>query len=558
MALDLSQDRVIENLNQYLQWHNLPLKMSSKGVCNGLAIVYAKYILEGKRKEFWEILHYVAGEKVSQTPEQEEAVNQFVAEVIFSYKPEKYTQASNQTRAYETQKINNKPLKSDFDLPLVTNDTNWRKIFADINLQDDEVMLVRNQNHTITITKTNDRYEVYDPNYEEGSKFFSSETDLVDELHKNVFEYSSPEMGLLVSVITHPEKPARTNFPKVDAIYQQYVIADNVSQNAKIDNKSTSTIETAGYLNNADLARQLLILEKNKDNIFQAALIAARNNNPETLAVLIPELNEAQTQVIFLTLLISGRKEAFDAFVQTEGGKKVFDQFVKYTLSAKLIFNWAAKGGNAELLQQMIDAFKAHSTDLLGQPFTDKDVTQTLLAQTDDNTDAVMSAIGGKDPACLRLVLQKVDTADHPLDDKKKLDYLLFAIKRNHPMMVQNLVEKMSPDLLQTVSLSLSVVEKTDLGLLRTLQTYGMVFSEKAEAVIARKKHQPLGLLLSIEIARIKFTDFCKKVLFKNEGISYDENKFQFFAQQKKEKAPATNENDLANCDSPLPPIQAN
>ncbi|WP_019217070.1 hypothetical protein [Legionella tunisiensis] len=50
MAADLSQNQVIENLNQYLQWHNLPLEMNPDGVCNGLAIVYAKYILEGKKK----------------------------------------------------------------------------------------------------------------------------------------------------------------------------------------------------------------------------------------------------------------------------------------------------------------------------------------------------------------------------------------------------------------------------------------------------------------------------------------------------------------------------
>ncbi|KTC95293.1 ankyrin repeat-containing protein [Legionella feeleii] len=552
MAVDLSQNQVIENLNQYLQWHNLPLKMNSDGVCNGLAIIYAKYILEGKKGEFWKLMDYVAGKKISQN--EEESVNQFVAEVILSFKPDKYIKGLNQTRAYETQKINNKPLKSHFDLPLVTNDTNWRKIFADINLQNDEVMLVRTPNHTVTISKSNGQYEVYDPNYEDGPKFFSNETDLVTELRKNIFTYSTSEMGLLVSVVSHPEKPVRTNFPKVDSIYQQYLTTNNVSQKARADDIATSTIELAGYFDNADLARQLLVLEKDKDNIFQAAHIAAVNNNPATLTVLLPELNKEQTQIIFLTTLRCGRKEAFDAFIQTESGKKVFDKFVKDDVNAKFIFHNAARGGNPALLQQMIDAFKTHSSDIFGQPFTDSDVTRALLAKTKDK-DAVMSAIAGKDPACLRLVLEKVDTVANPLDNRKKLDYLLLAIKKNQPISVQILVENLSPALLQTVSLSLSVIEKTDLGLLNTLQSHGMVFSDKAQAVIAQKKHQSVGLLLSMGIALIKFTDFCREILFKNEGVSCDENKFQFFAQQQKvEKAKVTG--DLTNHDSP--PIQVN
>lgn len=555
MAVDLSQNQVIENLNKYLQWHNLPLEMNHDGVCNGLAVIYAKYTLEGKKEEFLDLLKYVAGEKVSQGTEEEERVNQFVAQVVFSFQPEKYSNGLNQTRAYETQNINNKPLKSDFDLPLVTNDANWGKIFADISLQDDEVMLVRSLNHTISISKKDGKYEVYDPNYEDGPKLFSNESDLVNELHKNVFEYSTPEMGLLVSVITHPEKPARTNFPKVDAIYQQYVSAANVSQKARTEDRTTSTIEMAGYLDNADLVKQLLVLEKDKNNIFQAAHTAASNNNPETLKILLPELDKEHTQIIFLTLLQYGRKESFDAFVQTANGKKVFDKFVKDSENAKVIFNSAAKGGSVKLLQQMIDEFKANSRNVLGRPFSDKNVTQTLLAKNKDNTDAVISAIVGKDSACLRLVLDLVDTVANPLDDRKKLDYLLVAIKKNQPFMVQILVEKMPSALLQTVSLSLSTIEKTDLGLLKTLQNSGMVFTEKAEGVIAQKQHQAVGLLLSIGIALIKFTDFCKEVLFKKEGVSCDENKFQFFAQKKHEEKVNAGKGDLANPISPPPEI---
>ncbi|WP_019217071.1 hypothetical protein [Legionella tunisiensis] len=85
-----------------------------------------------------------------------------------------------------------------------------------------------------------------------------------------------------------------------------------------------------------------------------------------------------------------------------------------------------------------------------------------------------------------------------------------------------------------------------------------MVFSERSEAVIAQKKHQSVGLLLSIGIALIKFTDFCKEILFKNEDVSCDENKLQFFAQQKKEgKTQSADTSDLTNHNS-SPPIQTN
>lgn len=59
MKRSVDQKQVIDKLNLYLKRHNMPVQMNNEGVCNGLATLYAKYVLEGKENQFFKILEEI-------------------------------------------------------------------------------------------------------------------------------------------------------------------------------------------------------------------------------------------------------------------------------------------------------------------------------------------------------------------------------------------------------------------------------------------------------------------------------------------------------------------
>lgn len=63
MSKDLSQNHLINRLKAYLTRCNLPIKVNEGGICNGLATVHAKYVLEGRGDEFFDMLNYISGKK---------------------------------------------------------------------------------------------------------------------------------------------------------------------------------------------------------------------------------------------------------------------------------------------------------------------------------------------------------------------------------------------------------------------------------------------------------------------------------------------------------------
>ncbi|HFS5640208.1 TPA: hypothetical protein ACH0PD_002698, partial [Legionella pneumophila] len=292
MPHSTNQSNVIKNINQYLEWHNLPVRFGTRGVCNGLATVHAQYVLQGREREFFKLLRYVAGDKgiLDANDSVKEKVNDFVWKVVASHMTSGHDNELNQLNSFKTLSINNKPLKSVFDLPLVTSDENWEKILESLNLKEDEVMLVRSINHAISITRKDNKYHVYDPNYEEGVKSFSSEKEVIKELHERVFHYNKGNMGLNLSIITPEDKEPRQDLPAPVAIYKKYLDKENVDSLATITvehplggpwDLTTKTIDLASECGDENLINKLIELHQfdfNNMPIEQASLAVQYNN----------------------------------------------------------------------------------------------------------------------------------------------------------------------------------------------------------------------------------------------------------------------------------------
>ncbi|HFD2233464.1 TPA: hypothetical protein ACF2PP_002878, partial [Legionella pneumophila] len=503
--------------------------------------------------------------------------------------------------------------------PLVTSDKNWENILESLNLKEDEVMLVRSINHAISITRKGNQYHVYDPNYEEGVKSFSSEQEVIKELHERVFHYNKGNMGLTLSIITTGDKEPRQDLPKPVDIYDQYLNKENVNSLATITvehplggpwDLTKKTIDLASECGDENLINKLIELHQfdfNNMPIEQASQ-AVQYNNVRAAELLVndmirilskqdpvaqdefsdipaeelpaeflkqfeeipdapegDEIKEAEVQnpkvvmppsekkikdllyPLILKAASYGRKEVFDTLC--EMWNKNAGDFDKEDLKNFILL--AAKGGNSVLLQELIDKYYESNMTLY-----DKDIQGKV-----DGIIHELISKGSPDSAvCIEVLLNTLSKEGKSIDDRqradyisrafeankphmierfikgisdeKRLEFLIRAIKKDQPHMVELFIKDLPKGLLNTISLSLPAIEKMNGETLKILEKNGMKFTEMEKAIIAKKSHQPVGLLLSIGVALAKFTDFCKEVLFKNESVTYDKNKFQAFKSQ--------------------------
>ena len=517
MGPNIDQGTIIDNLNKYLEWNNLPLRMNKTGVCNGLASVYAKYALAGNEKEFMDMLSYIAENKVPVIMESK--VDIFVAEIILSYFPEEFNQKLNQTNSMQTLSINNKPLKSSFDLALATCDENWGEIIFNLKLNENEVMRVSSSKHVISIRKEQGVYIVYDPNYISGKKEFHNEQDLVNELHNNVFKYNNGLLGMSIQVIRNPESPER-NFPSVTEIYSKYLNEENINDAAKYSNGNGifTNIRQATATNHIEAINKLIEIGASDDSIAEATYTAVQHNCTDALASLLLCINEKNINVnielLFDLALIFGRKECFDILLKNDKCKAKMEK--SYTIETAILK--AATGGNFGLLKQVYEMKLVSEEETpIEILFNNIHNIDKAPIQTTDKLDAnkaikdnISTALMSGSVKCVRFMLEKLEKTDLAPTETEKMQYLLLAIKENKSDIVDFLMDNVSKNSLQTIKMGSSAIEKTELNILKALQEKGVKFSKVEKAIIAQKEHKTAGVMLSIGIMLNKFTDYCR------------------------------------------------
>lgn len=557
MSDNIEQARVIRNLNAYLKWHNLPLKLNTAGVCNGLAAVYSKYYLEGKASDFFRMLQYVAGKKANS--EQEMEVNHFVSEVILCAFPEQFSPILSQKNAVEILKINGKALQPAYLLTLTTSDENWANILRQIALKDHETMQISSVNHAISVSRKDNQYTLYDPNYSSGFKVFETEEQLVNELHNNVFFYKKGPLGMQVQVIAHPEQETARDFPDIDELYNLYLTHEMINSVSEVDGaqfKLLSQVAGSGTLNQIER-----LIEKGASDIHEAAMAAVYHNNCDTLKALLPHIHETKDiQSLFKLAFTCGRNEAFHQLLTNKNCKALYGQITN-AQNIGMFLNFAAQGANPDLLITLLNDARS-SMDLslhneaeqfkrglqAEQPnLTPEEVDARLelafqscrnkklsdhILQKRNGMDAIHQAIKNGSPSCVGLLIKQVNQNLPGLDDRQYLDYFLHAIKSNQPYVVDSLLEAVPKNAFQTISMSTTMVKKTELSILQTLKKRGVQFSVAANAVIAQKEHDSVGLLLRIGIKLTQFIDFLNRVLFKNQGVDH---KFSAFKTQNRD-----------------------
>lgn len=525
------QGFVIKQLNEYFKWNNLPIKMDEEGICNGLAKVHAKYVLEGREELFMKMLESIAKGVPADLGIGRRNMNQeftsidldlFITDVLLAYNPQVYDPRLRQSISMEMLKVEGKKLESCFGFAMVSTDEGWVKAFKQLEFQKNELVQICSINHAISLHKVGSKYRVYDPNYFSGYKEFANEEQLIRELHDNVFKYAPGNLGLSIQVIRHPNADKRaTPFPTAEEIYENCLSDINASVVVK-DKTYSSLTMVASEVTDIKAARYLLlkiasenlnvlanddaseeevsaVFLKSEENIFESALSSVRTNNYQILLELMDSLNNLeknQRLKLILSALILNRKEIFFILLEKEAFKKTFDD------DSDLLIQFAFQGGNPELVEFCVN--RAQKVN----------VERYNLNLVMNKKELMETAIDSGNAKCMQILYEQLKIVGRELNQQERMSYLRYAIEKNQYFAALELMDcpvKLEREVLGTIQIDEKAASQLNITLLLKLEERGVTFTKTAENLIRRKETQVLTIWQSIGLMISRFTDFIKE-----------------------------------------------
>lgn len=521
----LNQGITITNLNKYLDFNKLPVRMNTGGICKGLACVHAKYVLEGREEEYFRFLKEVAAMQDGSKHDAE--VDRFVIEVVVSFMPEVFDKTKAQRNSIEALQINLKSLKSAFDFGMVAPDFKWVSVLQSIKLQTDEVMLVDFVGHAVNVRSIGGgEYTIYDPNYSTGFKIVKGEEGVVGELNKiaRTIGVNAKNLGMAIQVVRPPDMPRK--FTDRALLYEKHLVPG-----AKQEAADGDVIDNLYFAiaNDDEVAFNCLVKKAQKkgvsftNNLQTSASRAISTNSIKVLQAILA-LPESEPQIKPVTLinmaLRTGRKEAFDMLLSNTKYRDIFHKELMNTKYAGIYINHAAAGGNAELLKLVIDKYKSIGlvkeeisetrVRVKRKPLTSMQVAEKIFEKERTPDDAIEIAIkeGGKSGLSnievVQYLFEQVNLGGHELKAGQMVDYLLLAIQSNKHSMVDCLISNIKTmpqssqkQIFQSIDMNVNAVEKTEVTILRALKSCGVTFSGAAEGVLQQKENMPVSILTS-------------------------------------------------------------
>ncbi|KTD59310.1 ankyrin repeat-containing protein [Legionella santicrucis] len=517
--VNTEQYLVIRNLNNYLKYHNLPLKVGEDGICHALSTLYIQYTLEGKEKEFEKLLSFIAQKTPVGSNEFPDAELFILVEKIIALQEGKSTRNKySQSNSHEQLQVNGQNLGSVFQIGLKTNLDNWAQIVRDINLRDNEVMRVSTLQHTIAIARDESGgYKVYDPNNSKINQKFDNEREMVQWLSKEAFNFSLVSSGTLdmnISVISHEPSPIDRNFPSKNDLLDQYLTPEQ----KKIDSKLGGGLHFAMKFDDAEAAEYILndsglnLTHLGDDEVRCIALCAIVRDSANALGELIDILENEKKDILdaaFRYALSSGSARCIGRFLENDHIQRLYNNCIElnYAETAKRVF----QGMNEQLIDKVVnDVLEKRGQEVF---------TPQLVAEL------IKISIEKQNSHAISLLAKKIANFDQIISSNDCLEFLKVAIENNDPLMVRALITNLNikEEKLNCLNMGLSVINKYNVEIFTTLQEKGYEFTPQAAELIESKKTQGIGILKSLGIALIRFSEFLtnqNKIQVDNDKVS--------------------------------------
>jgi|GEM_PF-2315888 len=581
---NINQAKIIRKLDAYVQEHPSSLNINATGICNALSHLYAKYCLEGRKDEFFDLLKYISENPVEAFSTE---VSQFVVEIFVSHAPQSFNQELNQNTAHQALFIEGEPLHCALSVAMIRDGVNWKAIFKDIELQDNEAIVVIGKRHTVCVSKEEDGYLLYDPNNLTKPQHIKIEAELISALRECASFDAHGPLALTLSVLQHPQKKRSLPF-NARVLYGQFLTQDNINMKTKILHNvdfsildmmlqsseiTLADIEWAislgaesaidqylffGMMIGGNVSDDIILyfikselkkLQREPDvyhedepeneevRALQKPLAegdAEKKELLETKDILDRELKlRFSLQRCVSKVIEYGPEALFDKF-KTEG---YLDVIYGEEWPYEQLLDYAARSGNASMLSKIfglyIDSYSS-----------------STLEDIMDKNDLIVAAIKGGSAECLAYVLQKLlDKKYADFTEKKLLNYLSKAVVSNNHRIVDKIIKIIPEEQLKSVHIPLKVMEQITLPVLLLLKERGVPFSDNAEYILSQKAKQPSSTLSWLLVILEKIKDY----LLSRQDIQYktaDTPKDGTFSQQSIFTATKHSDDDISISDS--------
>jgi hypothetical protein len=373
------QTKIIDTVNIVLSKNDTPVTLNEGGVCGGLASLFIRYSLEGRKQEFFRLSKKLAHLPQNYQIGQDSSLDKFIYEIEiefnrFIYSRGQYYQGDMENSVF----INKKPIRKEFSLGLVTNENNWSKILEQIK-NEGRACYVRSHNHAIAIAFVDNQYEIYDPNYDEDSddapnanatntRRFKTAQETVREMETQFGYPPASDTGLGIIVYAHPDEKRPAVYPDKNRLHQSYLNSAADFQRQIAVQKADKTFDSLFFA--TSINDRATIQHHQQKNALKncGSLMYMETNNEIVFDCYSKETDLAKKRILYNQALYAGNASLFRMMIadyqKDHVASAAQNEEFKKTLQSDVSLSWAAKSKNPECILEVLKLYRQYGISL--------------------------------------------------------------------------------------------------------------------------------------------------------------------------------------------------
>jgi hypothetical protein len=388
------QTQIIDTVNKVLSRNDTSFKLNEGGICGGIASLYVKYTLGGKKKEFFQL-----SKKLALLPEnyqfgQDVILDKFITEIEMEFNRFNYTKGQSYQGDMGAVFIDGKPIKKEFSLGLVDSKANWATILEQIK-NEGRACYVRSHNHAIAISFVNNQYEIYDPNYDEdnddtpnavatNTRHFETAAEAVEELSQQFGYPLDSDLGLGIIVYANPNETKLATYPDKSTLLE-----------------NSLKIKT-------DYHREIGIKDPNWK--YNSLFFATNINDRDTIQYHLQQNEISLLDCAYLMLMDSNNDIVYSIYINEPALSR-----------KKTLIEYAIWSGNTELFSQMTSDYQ--------KSYVSNDLQREEFKSLIQNNFSLLSAAQSRSPVCILQVLELYKNYGIPLSSISEATRIKIVIK---------------------------------------------------------------------------------------------------------------------------------
>ncbi|KTD42426.1 hypothetical protein [Legionella quateirensis] len=459
------QVKIIDSVNKVLSKNDTPVKLNKGGVCGGVASLYVRYSLEGKKREFFELSKQLANLPEGYQIGQNNAIDKFIREIEIEFNRFNYTKGQYYQGDMEhTVFINGKPIKKEFSIGLVESAANWSNLLNQIR-NEGRACYIRSHNHAIALSFVDNEYEIYDPNYDEdndenpnaqatNTRRFLTADEAINELSQQFGYPDNSDVGLGIIVYANPDDPTPATYPDKNKLLSKSLKSKrDYQRDIGINDKDWKYNSLFFATNINDRQTVEYHLQQGEIEIKECPYLMQMESNNELVFQLYSKtLDEKTKQTLIYYAIWSGNIELFQRMSEDYQKNHVVTPAEHIAFKALVQNNFsllrAAQSINPVCIMEVLKLYKSYNIPL--NSISESNITKIIIQLTKNGNAELLKAFTQELPVLSEsVILSGISTASHH-DKRGALSFWLGVRERlpkteNNTLISKKLISKVSP-----------------------------------------------------------------------------------------------------------------